>query len=371
MYRIRNYLRARLIIGAMPNNIQNGQVEDAVIVMANLNWIVNQVNANAQAAGLAALLSVANTFTSVQSGVAATSAANFTIASQVQNRVFNTLSSTLGTNTITGRNATLPLSAYAVGQIFSFSPSQKNTSSATYAIDGLGSALLKSGGQPLVGQELGSATAIVAVASTVGMPVMDLLNSQRLFPAGIILDFAGPTAPDGFVLCDGASYTTAAKPALFAAIGYTWGGSGVNFNVPDLRGFVTAGRDDMGGTAAGRITVGVAGFVGTTLGATGGDQRAQLHSHSGTDSGHGHGVTDPGHTHVQINGSGYNGSTGHTSNGYVDESNGGNITNMTSNSSVSNITVNSGASVITIGNSGAGGSQNVQPTAIVNKIIKT
>lgn len=35
------------IVGTLPNNIQNGQLEDAVPVMANFNWIVNQVNANA------------------------------------------------------------------------------------------------------------------------------------------------------------------------------------------------------------------------------------------------------------------------------------------------------------------------------------
>lgn len=38
--------------------------------------------------------------------------------------------------------------------------------------------------------------------------------------------------------CDGASYATADYPDLFALIGYTFGGSGANFNVPDLRGRV-------------------------------------------------------------------------------------------------------------------------------------
>ena len=39
------------IIGTLPNNIQNGQLADAVPLMADLNFIVNQVNANASAAG--------------------------------------------------------------------------------------------------------------------------------------------------------------------------------------------------------------------------------------------------------------------------------------------------------------------------------
>ncbi len=43
------WLTLGVIVGALPNNIQNGQTEDAVPVMANYNWIVNQVNANAAA----------------------------------------------------------------------------------------------------------------------------------------------------------------------------------------------------------------------------------------------------------------------------------------------------------------------------------
>ena len=35
------------IVGTLPNNIQDGQAVDAVPVMGNYNWIVNQVNANA------------------------------------------------------------------------------------------------------------------------------------------------------------------------------------------------------------------------------------------------------------------------------------------------------------------------------------
>ena len=38
----------------------------------------------------------------------------------------------------------------------------------------------------------------------------------------------------GFLVCDGASLLVASYPALFAAIGYTYGGSGANFNIPNL-----------------------------------------------------------------------------------------------------------------------------------------
>jgi hypothetical protein len=53
---------------------------------------------------------------------------------------------------------------------------------------------------------------------------------------GIVLDFAGGTAPVGFLLCDGQSYSTTNYAALFAVIGYTYGGSGASFQVPDCRG---------------------------------------------------------------------------------------------------------------------------------------
>lgn len=60
-------------------------------------------------------------------------------------------------------------------------------------------------------------------------------------PAGTIVMFAGPSAPDGWLLCDGALYSKSAYPALFAAIGTAWGESGDSFQVPDLRGRLPVG----------------------------------------------------------------------------------------------------------------------------------
>lgn len=53
--------------------------------------------------------------------------------------------------------------------------------------------------------------------------------------AGMVAAFAGDTPPAGWLLCDGASLDRNDYPRLFAAIGYVWGGSGDNFNVPDFR----------------------------------------------------------------------------------------------------------------------------------------
>src|SRR5580700_11160152 len=90
--------------------------------------------------------------------------------------------------------------------------------------------------------------------------------------------------------------------ALFAAIGTTYGaGDGsTTFNVPDLRGRIGAGKDDMGGSAAGNLTTTTMSPNGTTLGATGGHETptgpnstVAVNTSSATQN-----AADFGHTHV-------------------------------------------------------------------------
>jgi len=57
-------------------------------------------------------------------------------------------------------------------------------------------------------------------------------------PIGLILEWFTETAPDGFLECNGQSITVAAFPDLFLQLGYRFGGSGANFNVPDCRGLL-------------------------------------------------------------------------------------------------------------------------------------
>jgi microcystin-dependent protein len=57
-------------------------------------------------------------------------------------------------------------------------------------------------------------------------------------PIGLILEWFTETAPDGFLECNGQSITVAAFPDLFLQLGYRFGGSGANFNVPDCRGIL-------------------------------------------------------------------------------------------------------------------------------------
>ena len=205
--------------------------------------------------------------------------------------------------------------------------------------------------------------------------------AQLLTPAGIIVPYAGGTAPVNYLLCDGASVTVASYTALHTAIGYTYGGSGPNFNLPDLRGRVIAGKE----ATATLLTAGLSAITSTTLGATGGNEALHTHTHAptvtATQAAHQH--TQPAHYHTTPDHS--HGLAGSNSSGGVvgtfrtgaglsvyDNTavGGGGTTGWGGNESTDPTTP-----AITVSasnaNTGAGGSQNVQPTIILNYIIKT
>lgn len=183
-------------------------------------------------------------------------------------------------------------------------------------------------------------------------------------PVGAITDFAGATAPSGWLLCFGQSILTTTYPDLFAVIGTTFGSvDGTHFNLPDYRSKVAAGKSDMGGSNNGLLT------GGTVLGAALGIQSVTLdltqtpsHFHtvnfnSGTESqGHTHTVA-PG-TPSQTNGT----FTGPGGTGW-----GGTVgTATTGGESVTHTHVVNGNTDI------KGSDQahtNIQPSIIINKII--
>lgn len=113
---------------------------------------------------------------------------------------------------------------------------------------------------------------------------------------GEIIDYGGSSAPALWLLCYGQAIDRTTYSSLFGIIGTTFGsGDGsTTFNVPDLRGRTTYGKDNMGGVAANRITAGTSGITGTTLGAAGGAQSISL-AVTNLPS-HGHQVTVAGGT---------------------------------------------------------------------------
>jgi microcystin-dependent protein len=187
-------------------------------------------------------------------------------------------------------------------------------------------------------------------------------------PIGSILDFAGSVAPAGFLLCFGQSVATATYPNLFAVIGYTYGGSGANFSIPDLRGIVCAGRDDMGGSNANRLNNW--GGTNVNLGAFGGEATHVLsvselasHQHGGVD--HLHSLQNHQHytTCALMN--------------YTGTARGGSGTFSIDNTNIWSSGPNVGTTgaadrALTTGAAGSNLAHNVcQPTRILNKIIKT
>ena len=99
----------------------------------------------------------------------------------------------------------------------------------------------------------------------------NLLATQTgTFPAGAVIPFAGSTVPNGWLLCAGQTVSRTTYANLFAIIGTTYGaGNGsTTFHLPDLRGRVVAGLDNMGGSDAGRLS------WANTLGTTGGKEVA-------------------------------------------------------------------------------------------------
>lgn len=61
------------------------------------------------------------------------------------------------------------------------------------------------------------------------------LSLAALITPGFSVEFSGPLAadPPGWFIEDGRALNVADEPGLFAAIGYTWGGAGAVFNLPD------------------------------------------------------------------------------------------------------------------------------------------
>ena len=102
-------------------------------------------------------------------------------------------------------------------------------------------------------------------------------------PIGTILPYAGATAPTGYLLCDGDPYSrTSVYDGLFGVIGVSYGpgDSSTTYNVPDLRGRIPLGKDNMGGSSADRVTDAEA----DTLGGAEGDEDLQAHTHGELDS---------------------------------------------------------------------------------------
>ena len=131
-------------------------------------------------------------------------------------------------------------------------------------------------------------TAVATLDSETAASIIDLqvqinaLPAPEFLPVGFgPVPWSLPTEPDGWIFCDGRTllsgtpYTALRTAYIDASFPFGQDGSG-NPKMPDMRGRVAAGKDNMGGTAASRLTTASSGVDGATLGAAGGSQTHTL-----------------------------------------------------------------------------------------------
>lgn len=130
---------------------------------------------------------------------------------------------------------------------------------------------------------------VYALASGSAWIVAGRLDSgSPATPVGTILMYAGTSAPEGFLLCQGQTLTTSVYPALATAMGAT----GSVFTLPDLRGVFPLGA---GGSYSAGQTGGVAQVTLTV-------DQIPAHKHSTVP--HSHTVPNGGNTVNAASGTG-------------------------------------------------------------------
>lgn len=219
---------------------------------------------------------------------------------------------------------------------------------------GVNDSLARDGSRPATGNLPMNGRKITGLGE--GTAAGDAVNFgqiQSVAAPGVVVMYAGTTAPSGSLMCNGAAVSRTAYERLFAAIGTTYGsGDGsTTFNVPNLSGRVVVGVGSAGG-----------------LGATGGAAEVALtepqlpsHTHTGTTSAAGN------HSHQYQQGQLYTNvpNSGSVTRGYIDG--GGSGPNNRDTEVSGNHT-----HTFTTNPTGSGQAHNnMQPYVVMNYIIKT
>jgi microcystin-dependent protein len=168
------------------------------------------------------------------------------------------------------------------GKLIGFVPHVTNAAGIQLNVDGLGAkSITVTNAIPLEAGVLIAGTPYAAVYNNAQQQwrLFGFSPSEYDIPLATGLPYFGTSAPNSkFAFPFGQAISRTTYANLFTLFGITYGaGDGsTTFNLPDLRGRALFGKDDMGGTAANRVTGGGSGIDGTTLGAAGGTQSVTL-----------------------------------------------------------------------------------------------
>jgi len=188
---------------------------------------------------------------------------------------------------------------------------------------------------------------------------LNVSGYSNVLPSGTIMMWATSSAPAGYLLCNGQSVSTSTYPNLFAAIGYTFGGSGGSFLVPNYQNQMPIGAS---GSYALASTGGSTSITTSNL-----PSHSHAYSASGSTNSANTGIYDAGHQHgIQgsINTLGYAGSVGTWVN--IGSSN-----TYTANANIQDPGHAHGFSISGTTNATGSGSAFLPPYLAINFIIKT
>jgi len=271
-------------------------------------------------------------------------------------------------------------SAYFTGMRVRFVVGNTNTGAATANIATLGDKGIKArdgSSDPAAGELIAGQIVDLTYDGTNLVITAGVAYSTSVIPTGTMLDFAGTSAPSGYLLCYGQAVSRTTYANLFSTVGTAFGvGDGsTTFNLPDCRGRVKVGLDNLGGTSADRITSANADSLNNT--GFGSETDAGTSPTSGATT-----LTEsqiPAHTHFIAN----TDSPGGAGGGLADDEQ-LSVTGATGDSSYALSGTSTAATVGLTSESGGGGSHthtggalsmttgsNAQPSIAVGSIIKT
>lgn len=176
--------------------------------------------------------------------------------------------------------------------------------------------------------------------------IIDLDQNRNNVNVGLVLEFGGSSAPAGFLLCDGSEVSRETYADLFAVCGTRYGtpSSNLVFKLPDVRGRVLIGESST-----------------LSVGDSGGSETHSLTADEVPS--HSHGITDGGHSHDGV---------WRLSSGSGQPAHSSRVPAYSINYAVSTLSTKTATTGITLNAAGSGAAHNnMQPSAVVNYIIKT